>query len=287
MESQLAGFSDWQKIHLQGAEMPEEEFLIFEHCGRSPSICVGIENQAYQKWLAGSDGSYTEFKRGYAVHRRYLQHLQWQTGSHHKRWVLKMPFHLLGLDALFETYPDAQVVFMHRDPIQIMSSWLGLVKRVRQFVMANVDDLEIGKGQLTLMRHMMSSAMEFRKSRPDLADRFIDVSYNSLIGDVEGTIESLHHSLNLHHGWTDTYLQRVHTYLTENRERQNNYTGEHRVNLEQFGVDRPNMNEAFKDYLNCPILSTEIRKSIINDQNSLDPLSPFFVSPPLRVPRNT
>ncbi|MBS0366874.1 MAG: sulfotransferase [Proteobacteria bacterium] len=59
-------------------------------------------------------------------HYRYLYHvlqlLQWQRGTPGKRWVLKCPQHLEQLPALLETFPDATVVFTHRDPVAVLQS---------------------------------------------------------------------------------------------------------------------------------------------------------------------
>jgi hypothetical protein len=70
---------------------------------------------SYQTWLEGQD-----LRPSYETHRRFLQHLQW--GSVAERWVLKAPAHVFGLDALFDVYPDAGVILMHRDPVEVVPS---------------------------------------------------------------------------------------------------------------------------------------------------------------------
>jgi hypothetical protein len=47
--------------------------------------------------------------------------LQWQRGVR-KRWVLKCPQHLEQLPALLDVFPDATVVFTHRDPVAVIQS---------------------------------------------------------------------------------------------------------------------------------------------------------------------
>jgi hypothetical protein len=46
--------------------------------------------------------------------------LQWRCPG--KRWVLKAPSHLLGLSALFQVYPDADIILTHRDPLKVLPS---------------------------------------------------------------------------------------------------------------------------------------------------------------------
>ena len=58
----------------------------------------------------------------YEYLKRVLQLLQWQRGVAGKRWVLKCPQHLEQLPALLAVFPDATVVFTHRDPVAVIQS---------------------------------------------------------------------------------------------------------------------------------------------------------------------
>ena len=57
----------------------------------------------------------------YRFHRQFLQTLQHRDG-HRSRFLLKTPAHLGFLPELFETYPDALVIFTHRDPLKFIGS---------------------------------------------------------------------------------------------------------------------------------------------------------------------
>jgi hypothetical protein len=58
----------------------------------------------------------------YSYMKRVLQLLQWRRGTAGKRWVLKCPQHLEQLPVLLKTFPDATVVFTHRDPVAVIQS---------------------------------------------------------------------------------------------------------------------------------------------------------------------
>ena len=60
----------------------------------------------------------------YAQHRLALQTLQSRQPT--ERWVLKTPNHLWHLDALLATYPDARVIWTHRDPGPVVTSLASL-----------------------------------------------------------------------------------------------------------------------------------------------------------------
>jgi hypothetical protein len=57
----------------------------------------------------------------YEYGRTVLQALQWQAGDR-RRWVLKAPQHFEQLSAVMRCYPDATVVFTHRDPVAALQS---------------------------------------------------------------------------------------------------------------------------------------------------------------------
>src|SRR5439155_6743993 len=54
---------------------------------------------------------------GKAMH----QILSWQDGTP-KRWVMKCPQHFEQLPAIMRVYPDAILVFTHRDPVASLQS---------------------------------------------------------------------------------------------------------------------------------------------------------------------
>jgi hypothetical protein len=57
--------------------------------------------------------------------------------------VLKTGAHLWGLEHLLATYPDARIVFTHRDPVKSMTSYASLTSLVRTMGSDRVDPHEI------------------------------------------------------------------------------------------------------------------------------------------------
>ncbi len=73
-------------------------------------------------------------------HRRILQVLQ--HGAAPRTWLLKTPGHLMTLDLLFATYPDAWVVQTHRDPAKTMPSTVSTTAMV-QWLRTDQIDLDL------------------------------------------------------------------------------------------------------------------------------------------------
>lgn len=78
---------------------------------------------------------------------------------------------------IFETYPDAVIIQTHRQPVEAIGLWCEMVTKMQSTLSDSVDKNEIGRSQLQAMKEMVESVQSFRDSRPDLADRFIDVKY--------------------------------------------------------------------------------------------------------------
>jgi hypothetical protein len=64
----------------------------------------------------------TDQTPSYRYLRRILQAMQWQRGG--SRWVLKSPQHLEQIGPLLDAFPDAVMVFTHRDPASVVASYI-------------------------------------------------------------------------------------------------------------------------------------------------------------------
>ncbi|VEG53097.1 sulfotransferase family protein [Mycolicibacterium aurum] len=72
----------------------------------------------------------------YALHRMMLQHIQHSRTQ--KRWVLK-GFHGRRLRALFDSYPDARIVWVHRDPVQVLASQIVAFGQINESLAGRLD----------------------------------------------------------------------------------------------------------------------------------------------------
>jgi len=128
---------EMRSLHPFDALSPQECADITAHSFHSLRFDMTYEAPSYRRWLD---------KRGhvaaYREHKRFLQHLQ---GDSLKRWVLKCPDHVFALDALRAVYPDARLVFVHRDPVEVLPSVARLTEVVRTPFTRLVDRDAIGR----------------------------------------------------------------------------------------------------------------------------------------------
>ena len=72
----------------------------------------------------------------YGIHRMVLQHVQHRRPR--RRWVLK-GFHGRRLAALFATYPDARLIWVHRDPVQTLASQITAFGQLNECLAGSID----------------------------------------------------------------------------------------------------------------------------------------------------
>eukprot|EP00918_Siedleckia_nematoides_P056485 GHVU01123211.1.p1 GENE.GHVU01123211.1~~GHVU01123211.1.p1 ORF type:complete len:295 (-),score=32.96 GHVU01123211.1:169-1023(-) len=241
LDSQLGLSEEWLSIHKQKAHLPEEDFVIMEHTARSYSICAACDVPSYRKWLL--DDNHKQIKDNYAFHKEFLKHLQWQRSG--KRWLLKMPFHLFALDELCKTYPNARVIFMHRDPKETIGSWCSLVRTAREKLVENVDTNRIGREELENMSLMMNSALEFRLENPDQEWRFLDLQYEDLIKNPLKIVEQLYAHFEME--YKAEAKSNMLRYLLENRKDRDKIL-KHSYSLADFGLTEKELEAAFARY---------------------------------------
>jgi hypothetical protein len=125
-------------LHPVAVDAPEECTDITAQVFRSQRFESIYRVPSYKSWLERSG-----LLDAYRFHRRFLQHLDAQLPG--RSWFLKSPDHVFALDDLRKVYPDAQLVFVHRDPVRVLASVAKLTEVLRRPFARSVDRIEIGR----------------------------------------------------------------------------------------------------------------------------------------------
>lgn len=107
-------------MHEMGANIPNECIVAMSCTFRTENLSALFQIPSYNAWLYQSD-----LTHAYRYYRRMLKLLQWRNPRRH--WLLKSPSHIGSLPVLFDVFPDARVVFTHRDPIKAQASVTNLL----------------------------------------------------------------------------------------------------------------------------------------------------------------
>ncbi|CAN5819133.1 sulfotransferase [soil metagenome] len=128
------------------------------------------------------EGLPTDAAAQYRVHRAVLQ--QFQFNRPEKYWVLK-GFHGFRLKEFFEAYPDAKLVWLHRDPVQVAASRTMMMADIAEGITGPVDLKSAAKMHLDLTRASIANTM----SNPLTDDpRILHIRYSDFVSDQIATV---------------------------------------------------------------------------------------------------
>jgi hypothetical protein len=105
--------------------------------------------------------------------------------------VLKCPDHLFALDAIRAVYPDARLVFVHRDPLKVLLSVARLTEVLRRPFTRRLDPVAIGRQEsarwLDGTRRMIQAGDDAGFASP-----VCHVHHLDLISDPVSTVEQVY-----------------------------------------------------------------------------------------------
>jgi hypothetical protein len=235
------GFRD---VHPLTAHMPQECTEITAQIFQSLRFDTTFRIPSYLNW---------QDARGHALayqfHKRFLQHLQYQSGDDPAsvQWVLKCPDHVFALDAVRMVYPDARIVFVHRDPLKVLPSVAKLTEILRQPFTAIQDKTEIG-AQVTGRWHLGVDAMmqaADSSGAPQANEAGIcHIQYRALTADPVGTVNQLYS----HFGMTLSAEARTAIQIETTREQRGGY-GKNVYQFDEHGLNAIRERRFFGSYM--------------------------------------
>ena len=177
-------------VYPMRARTPHECVAIHSATALSEEFVSSCRVPAYEAFLRSAD-----LIPAYRWEKRFLQHLQQNQPA--ARWVLKAPDHVYGLDALFAVFPDAVVIQTHRDPLQVLKSSIHLNWVLRGLYSQPEDPIHLAEREARVLAGMADRVAGFRRARQELAERFVDVSYDELTADPLAIINRIYGRFDL------------------------------------------------------------------------------------------
>ncbi len=113
----------------------------------------------------------------YSIHKAMLQ--QFQYGRPKKYWALK-GFHGFRLQAFFDAYPDANLVWLHRDPVQVVASRTMMMADILDGIVGPIDLQAETRMHLAMTRASIANTL----ANPLVNDpRILHVRYTDFVAD--------------------------------------------------------------------------------------------------------
>jgi hypothetical protein len=223
-------------IHEYGGRMHKECVSSMSFEFRSEEFTARYNVPSYVEWLARCD-----MGPAYEWHRIVLQILQRRFD--HGRWVLKSPVHMHSLPTLFNRYPDARVVFTHRDPLAVLGSVTSLVATLRYAHSDTVDITGIGAYHADLYGGALDRLVDLTERALLDPSRVQHMQYSAFMDDPLAAVAGVLGGL----GWPLTVdtEESMRRHLTE---RPRAALGEHRYSFDDLGLSRDAERKRFSRY---------------------------------------
>lgn len=226
-----------ESIHPTGLYQPEEEL------GLLVRSIWGMKHEA--QWHVPSFGRWCEKQDATPAYRDMAQLLRlvgWARGEDDTRpWVLKTPQHMLDLPALLQVFPDARIIFTHREPQAVVGSSCSLVWNQMIIHSDSVDAREIGSEWLRKTEVQIERMRSARVQIPE--SQRIDVHYADMDQDWLGVMRRVYGFLGMD---IDPALASMTSYIEDSEQERHRHP--HRYTLSAFGLDADDVADRFQSY---------------------------------------
>jgi hypothetical protein len=197
VQRQLRAFEslapEFRALHPIDADSPQECSEINAHVFSSLRFDTTYQIPSYRAWLDAAGHI-----APYRFHKRFLQHLQHQNPDYNPsmRWIVKCPDHVFALDAIRVVYPDARIVFMHRDPLKVLLSVAKLTEVLRAPFSRDIDPARIGlqesRRYVEATRRMMQASTTNSFQQP-----IMHIRHEDLVANPLATVRALYRQFDL------------------------------------------------------------------------------------------
>lgn len=225
--------------------MIEEGSGALAECG---SDILSLAFTAQQLWCFWGGDIYRDYllradhSAAVGLHHDFLQHLQWGMSGRH--WALKGSDHMLWLGELARQYPDAKLIWTHRDLSQQLASLASVQAILRGLTGVTVtEDMRRAQGRKA-MDFQWAITEKAMKARDALGEsQFYDSNYHDLMADHVGGVERIY-------DWAGMTMSGKHADAIRQWTANNQQTkhGAHKHSPEEFGMSAEQVNQQFAPY---------------------------------------
>jgi hypothetical protein len=187
-----------------------------------------------------SAGLPTDAAAQYRIHKAMLQAFQFNREK--KYWVLK-GFHGFRLKEFFEAYPDASLVWLHRDPVMVAASSTMMMRDIMEGIVGEIDLVAEARMHVERVRASIKNTM----ANPLLADpRIHHVRYRDFVRDPVATVRGYYEFAGRE--FTPQAEAAMRNYLASNKgDRHGKFEYSTKV-VTDAGYDLDELNEEFRPF---------------------------------------
>ena len=239
-EAMIAGWlnlsPELASIHPLDPDAPDEEIIILGQLFITTMVEAMTFVPSFAEWLNHYDQS-----QGYEDLKTILKYLQWQDPTRRgKKWILKSPQNLPYTDIIAKAFPQAVLVMTHRDPLEVVPSYVSMEAALYKLNSVHSDEA-VGGFWFPRLAEWMK---RFEASRTRIGeDRFIDIDYREVAREPLKQAEHVLARIGIP---LDAAIEAALTEFMAGNKREQRPL--HDYSLERFGLNEADVREAFASY---------------------------------------
>lgn len=238
----LEAYPDAGKYYRSSPIYPNECIFFLNHDFKTLFWEGRAKLPNYRDWLFSTD-----MTSAYTYHKKFLQLHQADAPG---IWNLKMPSHALWLDTILKIYPDARLIWTHRDPLTATGSFCSLMRLSMNNGIGYADLPWIAENFPWQQEQQINRIMDFREKHGH--DRVIDVHYGDMMRDPMVTMRKVYAALG--DEFTPEAEAGMQTWVDDNPQGK---FGRHEYKLGEFGLTPEQVRPRFARYLEAYDVESE------------------------------
>lgn len=228
--------------HFEPGDGPTECVHLVAQDFKSLMLAVIATTPTYHDWLLFCDMS-----PAFAHRKRVLQILQ---STNPGRWVLKMPSDSLFIRTLFATFPDAKVIWTHRDPYAAFASSMSMRGNSRPMFNKDAGTAYMRERFPLQLAFHLARPLEMSRERPQ---DIYHLYYDDLVRNPLAQMKKVYAWLD--DEWTDVAESGMRSWLDANPQGK---FGKHSYSLADWGLSKKELEPYFSDYLRAHPVATSV-----------------------------
>jgi Sulfotransferase family len=225
----------FRHIHYEAPDGPTECTFVMAHDFKSLFVESLSAWPAYSEWMLETDLS-----SAYTYHRLFLQVLQSKAPG---TWSLKLPSHALGVRQLMQMYPDARIIWTHRDPFKATGSLLSMIANAQAITCSDPNVQRLKNTYPRQLAEHVNRPMAVQDTMTQ--DPFYHLHYNELVRDPIGQMRTLYAWLG--EPFSAELQVGMEQWCAQNPQGK---FGAHQYGLDEFGLSKAQLMPFFESYLN-------------------------------------
>jgi len=179
-----------------------------------------------------------DMKPAYEEYKKFLQVMVHRVPD--KKLILKCPDHMWHLDALLEVFPDACIVWTHRDPSRSIPSYCSMVSLNWRLLYGEFEPKELGPYIEDRFIQGIERAMAVRKRVGE--EQFFDINFRNLLDEPVEAVNRI----TSHFSLTPVSETKMDGYLKRDRP---DTRGKHTYTADHYGLNTDKIKERYKEYI--------------------------------------